>query len=568
MNSSPATALPPPEAAARPLTEARLVCYVVLGLLVAIVCAFAGVVRCDFIDLDDRSHVLENPLVRGGLTWVGVKEAFVTPHASLWVPLTWISFMADVSLFGLNPGAMHAVNLALHATAAVLLFLALKRMTGRLGESAVVAALFGLHPINVESVAWVTERKNVLCAVFWMLTLLAYARYAERPRAGRYLLVLAAFTFALFSKPLAVTLPCALLLLDFWPLQRHLRTPWLHLALEKLPLLAIAVFGAGMQMHAVELRGQSVALDLVPFAVRFSNAVTSYTVYLGDLAWPARLGVFYPHPLKFQTLAAALATTLLGGITFAAWRERAQRPYLLTGWCWFIGTLFPMIGFVQAGSQARADRFTYVAQIGLFVALVWLIRTLPRPRFWGLAAAAAFVACGVLTARQVTCWNDSIALFEHTLRVTRPNARVEALAGYAYARRGDYAAAIPRYQRALLLLPDVAETWNDFGAALTRLGRDADAAKAFAEALSREPDSAMPRYNLASALVRLGRRDEAIDHFRVVTAAMPDFGRAHYHLGRLLVEAGQRAEALDHLRTAVRLLPADLEVRGALAKVN
>lgn len=567
MNSSPATATPP-DATARPLTEAKLVRYIVLGLLVAIICAYAGVVRCDFVDLDDRSHVLENSLVRGGLSVAGVKDAFVTPHASLWIPLTWISFMADVSVFGLNPGAMHAVNLALHALASVLLFFALRRMTGRLWESAVVAALFGLHPINVESVAWVTERKNVLCAVFWMLTLLAYTRYSERPRVSRYLAVLAAFALALLSKPLAVTLPFALLLLDFWPLQRHLRTSWLRLGLEKLPLLALAIFGACMQMHAVSLRGQTVPLELVPLAVRFSNAVTSYAIYLGDLAWPARLGVFYPHPMKVEVLAATLAVILLGGLGLLAWRQRVARPYLLVGWCWFLGTLFPMIGFVQAGSQARADRFTYIAQIGVFVAVVWLLRSLPRVRLSAYAAGAAVVACAVLTAQQVAHWNDSITLFDHTLRVTGPNARVEGLAANAYARSGDYPASIPYYQRALQLNADVAETWNDFGAALTRLGRDPEAARAFSQSLLRGPESTTARYNLASTLARLGHREEAIGHFRAVATAMPDFGRAHYHLGRLLADVGQRVEALEHLQTAARLMPGDLDVSGALARLK
>jgi Tfp pilus assembly protein PilF len=567
MTPPPETALPPRHSA-RPFGEAKLVRYVVIGLLVAIVCAFAGVVRCDFVDLDDRSHVLENPLVLGGLSWAGVAHAFTTPHASLWVPLTWISFMADVSLFGLNPGAMHAENLALHAATAVLLFLALRRMTGRLWESAAVAALFGLHPLNVESVAWVTERKNVLCAFFWMLTLLAYAHYAEQPRARRFFAVLAAFALALLAKPLAVTLPFVLLLLDFWPLQRHLRTSWWRLAVEKLPLLALATLGVWMQMRAVQMRGQGVSLELVPITVRLSNAAISYATYLGDLVWPARLGVFYPHPLKVQLLAAALSALLLGAVSFAAWRERVCRPYLLVGWCWFLGTLVPMIGLVQAGSQARADRFTYLAQIGVFTALVWLLQPLRQKRALAVAAASALVALAMVTGRQVTYWNDSLTLFDHTLRVTPPNARVEALAASAYARLDDYAAAIPHYQTALRLLPDVAETWNDFGAALTRVGRDADAVKAFAEAVAREPNSTTARYNLASTLARLGRRDEAIAQFQTVAAAMPGFGRAHYHLGRLLAEAGRRDEARDQLQTAAQLLPGDREVRGALAALN
>jgi tetratricopeptide (TPR) repeat protein len=267
-------------------------------------------------------------------------------------------------------------------------------------------------------------------------------------------------------------------------------------------------------------------------------------------------------------VAASLAALLLGGISFVAWRERTRRPFLLVGWCWFLGTLVPMIGLVQAGSQARADRFTYLAEIGLFVALVWLVKSVARPRAMALVAASVFIALAVLTARQVTFWIDSTTLFEHTLTVTGPNARVEGLAGNAWARSGDYAAAVPHYERALRLLPDMAETWNDFGAALTHLNRDLDAAKAFAQALSRDPGSTTARYNLASTLARLGQRENAIGHFRMLVTAMPDFGRAQYHLGQLLAEAGQRQEALAHLQIAARLLPGDLDVRGALAKLN
>jgi Flp pilus assembly protein TadD len=548
-----------------PAGDVKTVRYIVLGLLVAIVCAFSGVVRCDFIALDDGSHVLENPLVRGGLSWAGIASAFTTPHASLWVPLTWLSFMADVSLFGINPGAMHAVNLALHAGAAVLLFLALRRMTGRLWESAAVAALFGLHPINVESVAWVTERKNVLCAFFWMLTLLAYARYAEKPNVRRGLLVVVAFALGLLAKPLAVTLPCALLLLDFWPLQRHLRVAWRRLVLEKLPLFALVLLAVGMQLHALRARDQSVSLELVPLAVRVSNAVTSYAIYLGDLVWPARLGIFYPHLMKVEVAALSFAAVLLAGLTFVAWRERVRRPYLLFGWCWFLGTLVPMIGLVQAGSQARADRFTYVAQIGVFVAVIWSLRSWRSAR---VLAAVALAALALVTARQVTFWEDSGAIFNHTLQVTGPNARVEELAANAFARKGDYAAAIPHYQRALQLLPDLPRAWNDLGAAFTRLGRDPAAAAAFAQAVARDPADTTARYNLASTLARLGRHDEAIAHFAIVVTALPEFGRAQFHLGRLLLAAGRRDEAADHLHAASRLLPEDAEIRGALLSLN
>lgn len=545
-----------------------MVRYVVIGLLVAIVCAFAGVVRGDFIDLDDRQHVIVNPLVRDGLSWDAAKAAFTHPHASLWVPLTWISLAADVSLFGMNPGAMHAVNLALHAIAAVLLFLALRRMTGRLWESAAVAALFGLHPINVESVAWITERKNVLCAVFWMLTMWMYAGHAARPRLGGYLAVAASLALAILSKPMAVTLPFALLLLDFWPLRRYARLPWRRLVLEKVPLLVLTAFAVWMQMRALDARGQTVSLETLPAAVRVSNALTSCAIYLGDLVWPARLGIFYPHPLKVQILGAMLAAVAIGAALFTAWRQRGPRPWLLVGLCWFLGTLVPMIGLVQAGSQARADRFTYIAQIGVFVIVAWTLAAVRRKRWLEVGASVALGALAFATARQVGFWSDSRTLFEHTLRVTPPNARVEALAGNACAANGDYAGAIPHYQKALRILPDIAETWNELGAALTRIHHDADAATAFSAALSYDPSLTTAGYNLGSTLARLGRNDEAIAQFERVLTVMPDFGRAHYHLGRLLAETGRRDEAREHLAAAARLLPGDLEIRGALAAMN
>ncbi|MCE9610453.1 MAG: tetratricopeptide repeat protein [Chthoniobacter sp.] len=553
--------------AARPrLSETRLATYVALALAAAVLCAYALVVRCDFVAFDDNSHVYENPLVLRGLSWAGVRDAFHF-HASLWIPLTWISFMADVSLFGLHPGAMHAVNLAFHAASTVVLFSLLHRATGHLWASAFVAALFGLHPINVESVAWVAERKNVLSTFFCLAALLAYVRYAERWRATFYLAAVLCAALSLLAKPMAVTLPFALLLLDHWPLNRWGHVPWRRLLVEKIPFVLLAAGACWMAMHAPQERGALVTTATLPLAARVSNALISYVAYLGTMLWPGGLAVYYPHPIDPQPLLAAAAAALLLAISALAVIWWKKHPYLLAGWCWYLGVLVPVLGLVQVGSQARADRFTYLPQLGLFCALTWLVAELwPAAHRKALATGAvlALTACALLTARNIAPWMDSLALFEHTARVTRGNACAHTNAGLARSRRGDYPAAIAHFQASLRITPDQPAIWNEFGASLTHIGKQADANACFRTALQLDATDLTARYNLATGLCKTGATDEAIAEFRQILHVLPDFARAHFHLGLSLQTQGRTDEARKHLREAARLAPTDQEIIAAL----
>ena len=309
--------------------------------------------RCDFIAFDDNSHVYENPLVIHGLSWAGVRDAFTHCHASLWIPLTWISFMLDVSLFGMNPGAMHAVNLALHAAATVALFFLLRRATGSLWASAFVAALFGLHPVNVESVAWIAERKNVLSTLLCLLALHAYVRYAEKPRAIFYVAAWVCAALSLLAKPMVVTLPFALLLLDHWPLARWGRVPWPRLVVEKIPFALLSAGACWMAMQAPQERAALVTTETLPLAARLSNALISYVTYLGTMLWPSGSPFSTRIPSTCSPLLAAAAAAVLLAISALAVVWWKKRPYLLTGWCWFLGVLVPVLGLVQVGSQAR-----------------------------------------------------------------------------------------------------------------------------------------------------------------------------------------------------------------------
>ena len=551
------------------LSENRLAAYVALGLAAAVLCAYAFVLRCDFIDYDDNSHVFENPLVLGGLSWPGVRDAFTHFHASLWIPLTWISFMADVSLFGLNPGAMHAMNLALHIASTLVLFFMLRRATGSLWASASVAALFGLHPINVESVAWIAERKNVLSTFFCLLALYAYVRYAQKPRAIFYAAAGACAALSLLAKPMIVTLPFALLLLDHWPLRRWGRVPWLRLVVEKIPFLLLALGACWMAIHAPVERGALVTTATLPLAARLSNAVISYVAYLAAMLCPSGLAVYYPHPIDPQPALAAVAAAVLLAISALAVVWWKKRPYLLAGWCWYLGVLVPVLGLVQVGSQARADRFTYLPQLGIFCAAVWLVRELwpvAQRQFLTAAACVTLAACALLTARQVAWWNDTVTLFEHAAAVTKNNSCAHTNAGLARAKLGDYGAATAHFQASLRITPDQPAIWNQFGAALTHLDKQADANQCFRNALQLDAADTTARYNLAVGLEKTGATTEAVAQFDELLRAMPDFARAHYHLALALQTAGRTADARAHLRAAARLVPADAEIAAALRR--
>ena len=379
--------------------------------------AWLPVLRNGFVNLDDSYYVTANPWVRQGITRAGLAWAMTAKVASNWHPLTMLSHMLDCQLFGLDPAGHHATSLLLHLANVLLLFAVLWRMTGAAGRSATVAALFAVHPTHVESVAWVAERKDVLSALFWILAMGAWARYARAPSAGRYLLVLLLMALGLMAKPMVVTLPFALLLLDVWPLDR-LRLGWRRLLIEKLPLLALS---AASSLITLRYQETSLApLGVVPWSLRATNALVSWAAYLGKLFLPRHLAVFYPIPLAIPAWKVAGAALLLAAITALAVRWARREPWLLAGWLWFLGTLVPVIGLVQVGRQAMADRYTYIPSIGLFLAVVWSVAGLLREHRAALATAAGIVvlALAVTTRMQIGYWSDSATLFRHALAVT------------------------------------------------------------------------------------------------------------------------------------------------------
>ena len=548
------------------MPERRKITLIALGLVVAIFAAYAGVVHCGFVHLDDTSHVFENATVKAGLTTDGIRRTFAESHASLYVPLTTLSFMVDVSLFGMNAAAMHMENVAWHSGAAVLLFLALRRLTGRLWPSAMVAALFGLHTVNVESVAWISERKNVLCSFFFMAALLAWSRWAMERRKGAWWLALALFAAALLAKPMAVTFPCVLLLLDVWPLRR---SGW-KLLWEKVPFFALSAVISFIATQATKQRNAGVELETLPLESRLSNALCSYGAYLRDLVWPSKLAVFYPHPISTQwPTALAVLAGIIAVVAVAFWKRKSH-PYALVGMLIFLGMLVPNLGLVQVGSQARADRFMYLAQIGFFIAIVWLADAwLPAIRKVRIAVAAVpLVALGVATAAQVTTWETSLTLFQHAAAVTPNNAMALENTGYAFARAGKTTLAIEKFEQALKLFPENAVCWNELGAAHMKLGEHKLAARDFRNALSLNPADDISRCNFATALGAMDETTAAAEaEFQRFLSTNSAMWQAHFRYGLLLEKLGRSEECKARLAEAMRLAPHNAMVVEAWKRI-
>ena len=537
---------------------------VALALAVVTLAVYAPVHGHRFVDYDDDEYVFRNPHVQAGLDAESVAWAFTTMEAANWHPLTWLSHMLDFQLFGLDPAGHHLTSLALHAANVVLLFLALASLTGRPWPSAFVAALFALHPLNVESVAWISERKNLLCTFFWMLTLGAYGRYARRPRPGWYAAVVAGTALALMSKPMAVTLPLVLLLLDFWPLGRLSRATAVRLCLEKLPLLVLAAIVSAVTFQAHLRGGTVVAMEAIPPRARLANAVVSYLAYVFKLAWPARLGVFYPHREGSVPAAqvVAAAFVLLAVTAAVLWAAR-RAPYLAVGWLWYLVTLLPVIGIVQVGTQAMADRYAYVPAIGLFLALAWAAADVaaraPAPRAWALAAAVVLCALTVRTVRQVPVWRDSLSLFASTVAAVPDSWIAHYNLGNALAATGRPAEAEAQFRETVRLRPRFARAHNNLGDALDALGRHEEAAAAYAEAIRVNPQLAEAHNNLGTALAATGRLEEAVAALRQATDIEPLFAEAYLNLGVVLRRLGRLPESAEALDRAVTLRP-DLDV--------
>jgi len=533
---------------------------IALVLAVATLAVYAPTVRHGFVDYDDDVYVFRNPHVVAGLTAESVAWAFTTMEVSYWHPLTWISHMLDCQIFGLRPAGHHLTSLALHTANVVLLFVVLAHLTGGVWRSALVAALFGLHPLNVESVAWVAERKNVLFAFFWILTLGAYGWYVRRPGPARYLAVAAGTALALMSKPMAVTLPFVLLLLDFWPLARMSRPAFVRLFMEKLPLILLAALASAATIQAQLQVGAVVAVDALPPGERLANAVVSYLAYIGKLVWPARLGVFYPHRESSLPTAQVVAIgTVLVLVTAAALRAARRAPYLVVGWLWYLGTLLPVIGIVQVGTQAMADRYTYVPAIGLFIAVAWGVAALaarrPAPRGLAMAAAVLLVALAARTVVQLRAWRDSASLFAATIAAVPDSWVAHYNLGNAWMAAGRTAEAEAEFSETVRLRPRFARGHNNLGDALDALGRHERAIAAYQEAIRVNPEMAEAYNNLGTSLAALGRLQEAEVRLREALKRQPEFVEAWLNLGIVLRRQGRLAESREALSRAVLLRP-------------
>ena len=506
---------------------------------------------------DDDVYVTANPHVQHGLSAESIRWAFTTRRAANWHPLTWISHIVDWSLWGPRPWGHHLTSLVLHAANAVLLFLILSRLTSDAWPSALVAALFAVHPLHVESVAWVAERKDVLSTTLWLAAIGAYARYAGAPKPRRMALVAAFMALALLSKPMAVTLPLTLLLLDVWPLRRT-GEGWRRLVGEKLPLVLIAAASGVATLRAQRAGGAMASWTSFPLAERVGNALWSYTAYLGQTILPRRLAAFYPHaPVPAWKLATA--ALVLAAISALAFRLRRSHPFFAVGWLWYLVTLLPVIGIVQVGLQARADRYTYVPLIGIFVMIAWSVPAAMRRRAT-VAATAVVLALAVVARAQAAVWKDSETLFAHALAVAGESATAHVDYGAAVEESGRIDEALTHYERAVALDPGSRPAHNRIAGILARRGRLDEAADHYLDVLRRIPDDPETLSNYGIVLAKQGRLEDAIATFRRALAAGPeDPASLHTNLGNALLLSGRREEAIAEYDDALRLDPDDPE---------
>ncbi len=554
---------------------------VVLCLSISTALAYLPVRRAQFINLDDPDYVTNNPVVQEGLTWAGVAWAFTTTRASNWHPVTWLSHMLDCSLFGVDPMGPHLVNVGFHIANAALLFVILRVTTGDRFPSALTAFLFALHPAHVESVAWISERKDVLSTLFWFVTVWVYVGWTQRGGWARFGAMALAFCLGLMSKPMLVTLPFTLLLLDVWPLRRlALGAPGLFLrelrglVVEKLPLFALVLALSVVTVWVQHGGGAVSSLDQVPLSFRATNAVVAYARYLGLLFWPVDLCVFYPLPPGWPTASVVAAGGALLAVTALVIVARKRAPYLLVGWLFFLGTLVPVLGLVQVGSQSIADRYTYVPFVGPFMMIAWGTNEVARRSWFGRAAkwTVGLAVVGVLagmTYRQAAVWADNRTLFRHALSVSRVfNTHAHFEVGVELLKEGDRSGAKRHFTTILGMIPSDPNAHAGLGTVLAQEGEMDLAVRHFERALEAESGHVDARLNLAQLLADRGEDSLAMNHFREALRTEPTNSVANYRLGRLLVKAGSFEEATIYLVAAVRARPSDFGFRLALTDVR
>ncbi len=568
------------------------------GLIVAVLAVYGQTLSFEYLNYDDNLYVTGCAHTKGGLSWDSVGWAFMTGTASNWHPLTWLSFMLDISVFGETPGPMHAVNVLLHAVNGVLLFLLLRAMTGAVGRSAFVAALFALHPLHIESVAWIAERKDVLSTCFWFLTTLAYVRYVRRPGLARYGLVLLAYALGLLTKPMLVTLPATLLLLDIWPLGRwggmgygvwgmgfatpqfltpKPQTPYPipHLFLEKAPLFVLAVASSVATVIA-QYGGKSMTtLDVLPVAQRVANAALVYVQYLLMMVWPSHLAPFYPHPgPSISYLLAGFCALLLVAVTIAVFAGLRRWPYLAVGWLWYLGTLLPVIGIVQVGAQAMADRYTYVPLIGVFIVIAWGCHDLAAAKRvagldWALSGVSVLIVLvfGVVSIVQTQYWHDSTSLFRHALRVTRNNHLAHKNLGVALADKKRPKEAMEEYLKAVKIKPNDPDLYYNMGNAMDDLKRPDDAVKNYLKAIEISPEHVNSLYNLANTYARLERYDDAATQYKKTLERDPNHSGALVNMGNTMAMTKRLDEAAYYYQRALQIEPNNQESLANLGNV-
>ena len=564
-----------------------LICVLLISVIFAV---YWLAVNHEFVKYDDDKYVTDNREVKSGLSRQGIRWAFTTGYASNWHPVTWLSHMADCELFGLRAGAHHLTSVLFHIANTLLLFVVLKRMTGALWASAFVAAVFGLHPLHVESVAWVAERKDVLSTFFWMLTMWAYARYAEHPKVSRYLLTFLLFVLGIMAKPMLVTLPFVLLLLDYWPLERIQlgkcvgsgdlqnnneqdvlrQKPILQLVLEKVPFFVISIVSCIVTVFVQRSGGAVPTMEALGVKVRVGNAVVSYIGYIEKMFWPSRLAVLYPHPAGSLSMIRVMVCGLLlffVSVCFIYFGHR--RRYLAVGWLWYVGTLVPVIGLVQVGVQAMADRYTYIPLTGLFIIIAWgaseLVRGRRYRRVVSAALAVAVLSAAIcLTSLQLRYWQNSITLFEHTIDVTSNNWLIHNNYGNILKEMGRVDEAVEHFYESLRVRPNSAEVHNNLGNALGKLGKIDEEIEHYRKALKLKPKFPAAHYNLATALAKQGKTDEAIAEYREALRFGPRDVDALSNLGFALAEQGNFNKAIDYYKRALEIEPENVIAHGRL----